>query len=79
MSIRTDGWPAVEGMVMLPRQEKHWPLATQVVVLPFELQRQPQSFNVNILQVVIVPRASWERIIAHVPADVLQREGVTNG
>jgi len=34
---------------------------------------------VDILQVVIVPRANWERITAHVPADVLQREGVAHG
>ncbi|HEL3749983.1 hypothetical protein JY409_03340 [Stenotrophomonas maltophilia] len=79
MAIRTDGWPAVEAMVTTPDQEKHWPIANQVVVLPFHLQNHPQAERMNILQVVIVPRANWERITAHVPADVLQREGVANG
>ncbi|WP_349743816.1 hypothetical protein [Stenotrophomonas geniculata] len=43
------------------------------------MQDRPAPVNVDILQVVIVPRANWERITAHVPADVLQREGVTHG
>ncbi|QGL88309.1 hypothetical protein FEO91_08335 [Stenotrophomonas maltophilia] len=78
MAIRTDGWPAVEGMVVKPRGAL-WPLATQVIVVPFEMQDRPEPVNVDILQVVLVPRASWERITSHVPAEVLEREGAKHG
>ena len=78
MAIRTEGWPAVEGMVVEPMTAQ-WPLATRVVAVPFEMQDRPAPVNVDILQVVIVPRANWELITAHVPAEVLQREGVAHG
>ncbi|HGM6612500.1 hypothetical protein D7Y32_01770 [Stenotrophomonas maltophilia] len=78
MAIRAEGWPAVEGMVRVP-DSKAWPFAAQVILIPFEIQDKPEPINVDILQVVIVPRANWERITAHVPADVLQREGVAHG
>ncbi|PJL35511.1 hypothetical protein [Stenotrophomonas maltophilia] len=78
MAIRTEGWPAVEAMVRAPQGEQ-WPFATQAILIPFEMQDKPEPINVDILQVVIVPRANWERITAHVPAEVLQREGVAHG
>lgn len=65
-------------MVRTPQGDV-WPFATQAILIPFEMQDKPEPINVDILQVVIVPRATWERITAHVPADVLQREGVTRG
>ncbi|HHA2680162.1 hypothetical protein [Stenotrophomonas maltophilia] len=75
MAIRTKGWPAAEAMVRVPQGEV-WPFATQAILIPFEIQDKPEPINVDILQVVIVPRANWERITAHVPAEVLDREGV---
>ena len=78
MAIRTEGWPAVEAMVRAPQGEQ-WPFATQTILIPFDVQDKPEPINLDILQVVIVPRANWERITAHVPADVLQREGVAHG
>ncbi len=78
MAIQTEGWPVVEGMVRAPQGEP-WPFATHLILLPFEIQDKPEPINVDILQVVIVPRANWERIVAHVPITVLQREGVAHG
>ncbi|EMB2746182.1 hypothetical protein U8Z98_002613 [Stenotrophomonas maltophilia] len=78
MAIRTEGWPVAEAMVRAPQGDQ-WPFATEAILIPFDVQDKPEPINLDILQVVIVPRASWERIIAHVPADVLQREGVANG
>ncbi|HIE5880405.1 TPA: hypothetical protein ACXN3U_000760 [Stenotrophomonas maltophilia] len=78
MAIRTKGWPAVEAMVRAPQGEQ-WPFATLAILIPFDVQDKPEPINLDILQVVIVPRANWERITAHVPTDVLQREGVAHG
>ncbi|WP_338795674.1 hypothetical protein [Stenotrophomonas maltophilia] len=78
MAIRTEGWLTAEGMVRVPESEA-WAFANQVILIPFEIQDKPEPINVDILQVVIVPRANWERITAHVPADVLRREGVAHG
>ena len=62
MGMVTDGWPVAEGIVMLPACPGQWPLATQIVMLPFESQRDP--VDVDVLQVVVVPRAEWERVSA---------------
>ncbi len=62
MSMVADGWPVAEGIVMQPARPGAWPLATQVVILPFESQRAP--VDVDVLQVVIVPRAQYEALQA---------------
>lgn len=60
-------------------ESEAWAFANQVILIPFEIKDKPEPINVDILQVVIVPRANWERITAHVPTEVLQREGVAHG
>lgn len=79
MAIHTDGWPAVEGMVVTPQRDGGWPLATQAVLIPFKDQERPAPVNIDILQIVLVPRAAWERLTAYVPTAVLRREGVLHG
>lgn len=37
MAIRTEGWPAAEGMVRVPESEA-WAFANQVILIPFEIQ-----------------------------------------
>lgn len=78
MAIRTEGWPSIQGMVKAPYGEQ-WPFATDAILIPFEMQDNPEPINLDILQVVVVPRANWDRITTHVPAEVLQREGVAHG
>lgn len=78
MAIHTEGWPAIEGMVVKPERDGQWPLATQAILVPFDVQSAPPK-NLDTMQVVIVPRANWERLIAFVPDEVLAREGVQHG
>ncbi|MCD7099087.1 hypothetical protein [Stenotrophomonas sp. MMGLT7] len=78
MPIFTEGWPAIEGMVLKPERSGSWPMVTQAVLVPFKVQNEPVP-ELDTLQVVIVPRANWERLIAHVPPAVLAREGVQHG
>ena len=53
-------WPVAEGVVMKPKVAGSWPLATQVLILPWE--KTGAITDVETLQVALVPRAEYERL-----------------
>ncbi len=70
--------PAIEGMVLRPKQADRgmWPLATQVLLLPWESQPQAPDLPAT-EQVMVVPRQVWERLLALAGPDALkQLQGV---
>ncbi|TBV76852.1 hypothetical protein [Pseudoxanthomonas winnipegensis] len=64
-SVYHDGFPAVEAVMPLPRQDGMWPLVSQAVIVPWEVtDATGDCLEMDSLQVMIVPRAEWERLQA---------------
>lgn len=66
--------PAIEGLVLRPKlaDRGHWPLATQVLLLPWESQPQAPDLPPT-EQVMLVPRQVWERPLALAGPDALKQ------
>lgn len=69
--------PAIEGLVLRPERPGQWPLVTQVIMVPWKLQQDAGTLPTE--QVMLVPRAIWERLAAHVDSAVLGGEGGQHG
>lgn len=64
-SVYRDGVPAVEAVMPMPQQEGAWPLVSQAVIVPWDVtDATGHCLEMDSLQVMIVPRAEWERLQA---------------